>query len=154
MQHHTKRWSTILTERDKRITKIGRILRRFKIDELPQLINIIKGEMSFVGPRPQVLEDTKNNTKLWKEAFKVKPGITGLATLLYHNREYKLLENAEKKGKSKQEVFISKIMPQKLKLNIFYVKKQNICLDIKILWWTFQDLFLKKILKRKRKKPL
>ena len=117
-----------LGNHDARITKIGYFLRRYKIDELPQLINVIKGEMSFVGPRPELRYYVNFYNKYDMEILKVKPGITGLASLKYRN-EAELL----KKAKNPEDFFIKTIIPDKLKFNKEYIKKQNLLLDFKII---------------------
>ncbi len=117
-----------LGNRDYRVTNIGYFLRRYKIDEFPQLINILKGDMSFVGPRPELryYVNFYNDDDL--KIFIVRPGITGLASLEYRN-EVELLEAA----KSPEEYYISTIIPDKLRYNKMYIKKQTFFLDIKLI---------------------
>jgi lipopolysaccharide/colanic/teichoic acid biosynthesis glycosyltransferase len=120
---------------DQRITEIGKILRRTKIDELPQLFNVWLGEMSFVGPRPEVEKYVKLYTDKQKEVLTLRPGITDLASIEFRN-ESELLE-----GQSDPEQFyITEIMPKKLDLNLEYVKQQNLKLDIKLIFKTMRIL--------------
>ena len=118
-------YSTALN--DFRLTKIGRFLRKFKLDELPQFINVIKGEMSLVGPRPQVLYYTNQYTADLKLILSVKPGMTDLASLYFIDMD-KILgdKNVDKK-------YATEIEPIKNLLRIKYVKQQNFFLDMRIL---------------------
>ncbi|MDN3667170.1 sugar transferase [Algibacter miyuki] len=117
-----------LGNHDARITKVGYLLRRFKIDEFPQLINILKGDMSFVGPRPELRYYVNFYTEDDMKIFKVRPGITGLASLKYRN-EVELLEAAE----NPEELFIKTIIPDKLKYNKAYIKNRNFFFDLKLI---------------------
>ena len=113
---------------DSRITKIGAFLRKYKLDELPQLINVFKGEMSLVGPRPEVPRYVKLYTEEQKEVLKIKPGITDLASLRYKD------ENDLLGDKQDPEAFyINTVMPDKLSLNLEYMKNNNVIFDIYII---------------------
>jgi exopolysaccharide biosynthesis polyprenyl glycosylphosphotransferase len=102
-----------LTEKnDSRITRVGKFLRKSSLDELPQFINVIKGDMSIVGPRPEIPSIVKTYSNFQKQVLKVKPGITGLSQV---------------NGRADLSI------PQKLRLDVYYVKHQNIWLDIKII---------------------
>ncbi len=116
---------------DSRITKIGYTLRKYKIDELPQLINVLSGEMSLVGPRPEVRKYVDLYNSEQKTVLSVKPGITDYASIEYSN-ENELLGKAEKP----EEVYINEIMPAKLKLNLKYIAEQGISTDLKIIFKT------------------
>lgn len=116
---------------DKRITKIGRFLRKYKLDEFPQLFNVLKGDMSFVGPRPEVPRYTSLYTDEQKEVFKVRPGITDYASIKYRN-ENEILGESE----NPEETYINKIMNDKLKINLEYLKRRSIIEDIKIIFKT------------------
>ena len=120
-----------LGNNDSRVTKIGYFLRRYKIDELPQLINIIKGDMSFVGPRPELRYYVNFYNADDMIIFEVRPGITGLASLKYRN-EVELLKAAE----NPEEFFIKTIIPDKLKFNKMYIEKQNFFFDLKLILLT------------------
>lgn len=110
---------------DPRITKIGIIIRKYKIDELTQLINIFKGEMSFVGPRPSVKRDTDLYTNLEKKLFKLKPGITDFASIVYSD-ESDILSGSSNPDLSYHQL----IRPGKSRLGLFYVRKNNLIMDI------------------------
>lgn len=121
----------ITVGKDKRITKIGHFLRKYKLDELPQLINIIKGDMSFVGPRPEVPEYVEYYTEKQKEILKVKPGITDYASIYFSN-ESELLGEVN----NPDEFYIKHILPYKIKLNQKYINNINIIHDLKLIFMT------------------
>jgi len=115
-------------ERDNRITKSGYYLRKYKIDEFPQLLNILAGQMSFVGPRPEVRKYVDMYDEEQMKVLEVKPGLTDFASLKYYNENEHLsqFEDPEKE-------YIEHVMPQKIKLNLEYISKQSFLLDIKII---------------------
>lgn len=117
--------------RDNRITNIGYYLRKYKIDELPQLINVLLGDMSLVGPRPEVRKYVDLYNSEQKQVLSVKPGITDYASIEYSN-ENEILGKAE----NPEEVYINEIMPAKLKLNLKYIEEQGIATDLKIIFRT------------------
>lgn len=117
--------------RDARITGIGYFLRKFKLDEFPQFINVLVGQMSVVGPRPEVKEYTDLYTEEQSKVLNVKPGITDYASLHYYD-ENRLLGESE----NPKETYISEIMPAKIKLNRKYLDNPNFGQDIKIVWLT------------------
>ncbi|MBL7142503.1 MAG: sugar transferase [Candidatus Pacebacteria bacterium] len=120
---------------DPRLLKIGRILRRYQLDELPQFINIFKGEMSFVGPRPEVCSEVERYKKEDRELIlSVKPGLTDLATL-ENVHEEEILRGAA----DPHEAYRKLIQPQKIKLAKEYVKKRSLWLDIKIILETLKS---------------
>ena len=114
--------------RDPRITKVGYSLRKYKVDELPQLLNVLIGDMSLVGPRPEVRKyvDLYNEEQL--KVLSVRPGITDYASIEYRN-ENELLGKAE----NPEELYIKEVMPAKLALNLKYIKEQGLLTDIKII---------------------
>ena len=120
--------SQITVGEDQRITKTGRTLRKLKIDELPQLFNVLKGEMSFVGPRPEVKKYVDLYDDLQKEILKIKPGITELASLKYYNESEILGASDDPKRE-----YIEKIMPDKIMLNLQYIKKMGLFYNIGII---------------------
>ena len=109
---------------DPRITRIGKILRKYKIDEFPQLINVIKGEMSLVGPRPEVPKYVKFFEEDYKEILKVKPGITDYASLEYKN-ENELLKGAD----DPERVYLEKVLPEKIEYYKKYLKDMGFLTD-------------------------
>lgn len=122
--------------RDARITKVGYFLRKYKLDEFPQFLNVLKGDMSVVGPRPEVKEYVDLYTKEQLEILHVRPGITDLASLEYY-RENELLGQAE----DPQKTYIEEVMPAKIELNKKYLANPSLGTDIKIIWRTFLKMF-------------
>ncbi|MBX2944874.1 MAG: sugar transferase [Cyclobacteriaceae bacterium] len=123
-------------ERDSRITTVGYWLRKFKLDELPQLINVWKGEMSLVGPRPELKKFVDLYSSDQRQVISVKPGITDYASIQFRN-ENKLLEGKEEPI----EYYIREIMPVKLELNKKYILEQSFLLDVRIIFQTIVLIF-------------
>lgn len=126
--------------RDPRVTPVGYFLRKYKLDELPQLFNVVLGEMSLVGPRPEVKRYVEMYSTEQRKVLEVKPGITDYASIEYSN-ENELLGKAD----DPEKMYVEEIMPAKLKLNLKYVKEQSFLVDLKIIFRT-----LLKILPRGR----
>jgi len=120
---------------DSRLTRIGRFLRKYKLDELPQLINIILGEMSFVGPRPQVEEYTRLYNEEEKIILSAKPGLTDYASIRFVNLD-KILGDGQV-----DEKYYREIEPEKNRLRIKYVKNRSMWVDLKIVVQTLISLF-------------
>lgn len=114
--------------KDPRVTTIGFYLRKYKLDELPQLINVIKGEMSFVGPRPEVRQYVNLYSDSHKEVLNVKPGITDLASIEFRNENEILLEQ-----KDPYQYYIDYIMPKKLEINLKYIAQSSLIKDLVII---------------------
>ena len=123
--------NTITIGGDIRITKFGKILRRFKLDELPELLNILKGEMSFVGPRPDLPGYADKLKDENRKILALKPGITSQASLKYANEE-EILANEDNPINYNNEV----IYPDKIKMNLDYYYNHNLWIDIKIIFAT------------------
>lgn len=117
--------------RDNRITKVGYYIRKYKVDELPQLINVLLGDMSLVGPRPEVRKFVDLYTTEQMKVLSIKPGITDYASIQYSNENEILGKAADP-----EKVYIEEIMPAKLKLNLKYIEEQGILTDIKIIFKT------------------
>lgn len=130
--HSEKLGQLTIGTTDNRITRMGKILRRFKLDELPQLLNVVKGDMSLVGPRPEVRKYTDLYTIEQLEVLNVKPGITDYASIKYFN-ENELLGKSE----NPEQTYIEVIMPEKLSINLEYAQKHDLARDFTILWNTF-----------------
>ena len=122
--------------RDPRITRSGYFLRKTKMDELPQLINVLVGDMSFVGPRPEVRKyvDMYNNEQ--KKVLNVRPGITDIASLEYFEESELLAKSSDP-----EKTYIEEIMPAKLKLNLQYIDKANLATDIGMIFKTVARIF-------------
>lgn len=115
---------------DPRITRLGRFLRQTKLNELPQLFNVLKGDMSFVGPRPEYVDFVAHYTPEQREVLSVNPGVTSLATILYAGEE-KMLNFSEV-----TETYLRSILPDKLRLDLLYVRNRSFLLDLDILFHT------------------
>lgn len=135
MKINTEEDSQITVGNDKRITKIGIILRKTKIDELPQLFNVLKGEMSFVGPRPEVPKYVKLYTDEQKEILKVQAGITDYASIYFSNESEILGMKSDP-----EKFYIEKIMPYKIELNKKYIANMGIFTDIKVILLTLAKI--------------
>jgi lipopolysaccharide/colanic/teichoic acid biosynthesis glycosyltransferase len=120
---------------DPRVTRVGRFLRKYKLDELPQLINVLKGEMSLVGPRPEVLSEVELYTPEERHLLTVAPGITDWASILFHN-EGEILKGAA----DPHEAYRKWIRPEKIRLGLEYVRNQSFSIDLKIIMTTFRTL--------------
>lgn len=118
--------------RDPRITRVGYFIRKSKLDEFPQFLNVLTGEMSIVGPRPEVQEYVDLYTSEQRRVLTVKPGITDYASLEYF-KENELLGQSE----NPRETYINEIMPAKIELNKKYIANPTLGQDIKIMWLTF-----------------
>jgi lipopolysaccharide/colanic/teichoic acid biosynthesis glycosyltransferase len=121
---------------DPRITRAGRFLRKTKIDELPQLINVFKGEMSLVGPRPEVRQYVELFRKDYEQILRIRPGITDLASLKYHDEAavLKQLENPEAE-------YCNRILPDKISLSKEYVQKSSFVFDLGVILKTLPKIF-------------
>ena len=137
MRVGSDKYSQITVGKDGRITKIGSFLRKYKLDEIPQLINVLIGDMSLVGPRPEVPKYVALYTDEQKEILKVRAGITDYASIEFSNENDLLALE-----KDSEKAYIEKIMPKKIELNKKYLSEISILTDIKIILLT-----IKKILK-------
>ena len=122
---------------DSRVTPVGRLLRKAKLDELPQLLNVLLGDMSLVGPRPEVPEYRPFYRGDWERVLEVKPGITDFASLKYR-QEDKLLRGT----RDPEWSYRNEILPDKLRINLEYTRNIRVENDLKILWETFLGLVL------------
>jgi len=137
MRVGSDKYSQITVGKDKRITEIGSFLRKYKLDEIPQLINVLLGDMSLVGPRPEVPKYVALYTDEQKEILKVRAGITDYASIEFSD-ENDLLASEE----DPEKAYIEKVMPKKIELNKKYISEISMLTDIKIILIT-----IKKILK-------
>lgn len=118
----------ISTSGDSRITPVGRVLRKAKLDELPQLWNVLKGDMSFVGPRPEVQEYVDLYTPEQRQVLLVRPGITGLASIRYRNENDLLSASADP-----NRTYIEEVMPAKLALDLEYIPRACVSYDVRLI---------------------
>ena len=120
---------------DPRITRVGNFLRRYKLDELPQLLNVVKGEMSLVGPRPEVLQEVLLYTEEEKRLLEVRPGITDWASIRFRNEGEILRGSADPHA-----AYREKIRPEKIRLGLEYVERRSFLTDCKIIVRTLKAI--------------
>lgn len=131
-------------DKTSRVTPMGRRLRRYRLDEIPQLWNVLKGDMSFVGPRPPLRLYTERYPDIYREVLKSRPGITGLASLHFHRHEEWLLARCHT-AEETDRVYSTRCVPRKAELDLIYQRRRNICFDIALMWQT-----LSRVLWRRR----
>jgi len=115
-----------------RITTTGRFLRKTRLDELPQLLNILRGDISFVGPRPPLRYYVEKHPELYARVLKHRPGVTGLATLRYHRTEERLLAMCRTADETDQ-VYSRRCVPVKARLDMIWATNQSLCFDLKLM---------------------
>lgn len=131
VQNADKIGALVTIGNDSRITRMGKIIRKVRLDEFPQLINVLKGEMSFVGTRPEVQKYVDKYTDEMKVTLLMPAGITSIASIKYKDED-EILEKAVKKGKKPDLAYVEEVLPEKMKYNIEYVEKFSFWYDIKI----------------------
>lgn len=131
IQDADKRGALITGKQDSRITRIGNKIRKCRLDELPQLINILKGEMSFVGTRPEVKKYVDMYTDEMKATLLMPAGVTSMASIKFKDED-EIISKQTKKGKTIDEAYVNDILPEKMKWNLEYIEKFSILEDIKI----------------------
>tara|TARA_B100001027_G_scaffold186482_2_gene138995 strand:+ start:1663 stop:2391 length:729 start_codon:yes stop_codon:yes gene_type:complete len=125
---------------DKRITNIGKVVRKFKIDEIPQLFNVFIGQMSFVGPRPNVLNETNLYSEVENKILTVRPGITDFSSIVFSD------EGDILKGSKNPDLRYNQIIrPWKSRLAIVYIENQSLIIDIKLIIWTIIGIINKRL---------
>lgn len=127
-------------DKSARITGIGAFLRRTRLDEVPQLWNILKGDMSFVGPRPPLRVYVEDYPAIYGPVLRSRPGVTGLATLIYHRHEQRLLDASQSAAET-DAIYRRACIPRKARLDLIYQAHQSPCFDI---WLMFRTVFRKK----------
>lgn len=123
---------------DPRILPVGKILRKWKVDELPQLFNVVRGEMSLVGPRPDLPEFCATLLEDQRSILELRPGVTGAATLKYHDEEAML---ANQSGNGITDYYVNTLYPEKVKLDLEYAREASFARDCRILMKTFTAIF-------------
>jgi lipopolysaccharide/colanic/teichoic acid biosynthesis glycosyltransferase len=121
--------------RDPRITRAGYYLRKYKLDELPQLLNVLTGDMSLVGPRPEVRKYVSMYTPQQMRVLDLRPGITDYASIEYSNENELLAQSADP-----ERTYIEEVMPAKLALNEKYIAEQGLITDLRIIWMTVRKI--------------
>jgi lipopolysaccharide/colanic/teichoic acid biosynthesis glycosyltransferase len=136
MSHDPVRKASNLTVAgDPRITRVGKYLRRSKLDELPQFFNVLAGQMSIVGPRPEVAEHVSLYTSEQTQVLSLKPGITGAASVIYNNEEAEL-----RKQSSPHEYYVRVLMPRKLELDLLYARRMSLRTDLSLVVATLRKM--------------
>ena len=130
-----KQGPSVTSGDDNRITKVGKIIRRTKIDELPQLLNVLKGNMSLVGPRPEVMKFVSQKREEYKKVLSIKPGITDNAAIEFRDEE-SIMEQYE----DKEKAYIAIVLPQKIELYYKYIDNISFLNDIKLILKTLRIL--------------
>lgn len=115
-----------------RVTRVGRFLRRTRLDELPQLINILRGDISFVGPRPPLRRYVEMCPEVYSKVLKTRPGVTGLATLAYHRREEALLAPCKTAAEA-EAIYLRSCVPAKARLDLIYARERSLCYDVQLM---------------------
>ena len=128
--------SAITAADDSRVTPVGTWLRKLKLDELPQFFNVLRGDMSLIGPRPEVPEYVQLDHPLWRAVLQSRPGITDLASLAFRDEEAMLRPAADADA-----YYRSSILPAKLRLNLLYQQTRTLPRDLKLLWLTARYSF-------------
>ena len=124
-----------------RITRVGRFLRRTRIDELPQLFNILRGDMSFVGPRPPLREYVERFPALYAVVLQDRPGVTGLATMIYHAHEDRIMARCTT-AEATEAAYYRRCLPTKLRLDMIYQRRRNLRVDLWIIWHTIMTVLI------------
>jgi lipopolysaccharide/colanic/teichoic acid biosynthesis glycosyltransferase len=128
--------ASITARGDTRVTRAGAWLRRHKLDELPQLINVLRGEMSLIGPRPEIPKYVALQDNVWRTVLEVRPGITDLATLVFRDEE-----EALSVADDPEAYYRLVILPEKLRLNLRYLRSRSARSDLRLLWMTARYSF-------------
>jgi lipopolysaccharide/colanic/teichoic acid biosynthesis glycosyltransferase len=134
--HAEKLGKQLTVGRDPRITRVGHFLRQSKLDELPQLVNVLRGEMSLVGPRPEVPRYVALYTTDQRRVLEVPPGITDPASIRYRDESEVLAQSGDP-----EQTYVTEIMPDKIRLNLEYAANANVWTDVRVIFGTLKRLF-------------
>lgn len=126
-----------------RITPMGRFLRHARLDEVPQLWNVLRGDMSFVGPRPPLRRYVELCPEIYAQVLQSRPGITGLATLEFHAHEERLLAACTSPQET-EAVYLRRCVPRKAQLDLIYQHHRSLCLDLLLLWRSGSQVLLRR----------
>ncbi len=136
-------------DKSARITSMGRFLRKTRLDEVPQLWNVIRGDMSFVGPRPPLRLYVERFPELYQHVLRSRPGITGLASLHFHAHEERILARCSSAAET-DEVYSRRCVPRKATLDLIYQRHRSLCFDMALIAQTGKRVLLKRLTKRKQ----
>ena len=131
VQNADKVGTLVTVGSDSRITRVGKLIRKVRLDELPQLINVLKGEMTFVGTRPEVKKYVDKYTDEMKATLLMPAGITSVASIKYKDED-EILDGAKQKGKDIDLAYVEDVLPEKMKYNLEYISKFSFVYDIKV----------------------
>lgn len=137
-------------DKSARITPTGQFLRRARLDEIPQLWNVLRGDMSFVGPRPPLRSYVERFPALYAQVLQSRPGITGLATLQFHTHEEYLLATCKNAAET-DAVYTRRCIPRKAHLDLIYQRRQSLCFDLVLLWRTASRVLWRRLLRKGQK---
>lgn len=126
-------------DKNDRISPMGRFLRKYRLDELPQIFNVLRGDISFVGPRPPLRLYVEKFPETYKKVLQSRPGITGMATIFFHKHEERLLSSCTS-AQETDKVYSERCVPRKAKLDLIYQEKRNLCMDM----WLIKKTALRK----------
>ncbi|MDQ2065143.1 sugar transferase [Xinfangfangia sp. CPCC 101601] len=126
-----------------RITRLGRILRKLRLDEIPQLWNILKGDMSFVGPRPPLRRYVTLFPEIYSEVLRSRPGLTGMATLYFRRHEERILARSLSVSET-EALYIRRCIPRKARLDSLYQEQRSVCFDLKMIWKTLLQVVIRR----------
>ena len=131
VQNADKVGTLVTVGNDSRITRVGKLIRKVRLDDLPQLINVLKGEMTFVGTRPEVKKYVNKYTDEMKATLLMPAGITSVASIKYKDED-EILDGAKQKGKDIDLAYVEDVLPEKMKYNLEYISKFSFWYDIKV----------------------
>ncbi|MDZ4093884.1 MAG: sugar transferase [Paracoccaceae bacterium] len=134
-------------DKSARITPMGQFLRRTRLDEVPQLWNVLRGDMSFVGPRPPLRQYVERFPGLYARVLQNRPGITGLASLTFHAHEERLLRGC-RSAEETDAVYVRRSVPRKARLDLIYQKRRSLCLDMTIIGRTVGRILVRQFSRR------
>lgn len=137
-------------DKSSRISPTGRFLRRARLDEIPQLWNVLRGDMSFVGPRPPLRLYVERFPELYAQVLRSRPGVTGLASLHFHAHEERLLARCASAAET-DAVYSRRCVPRKARLDLIYQQRRSLCLDLFLIWQTASRVVFRRFSGRKAK---
>ncbi len=126
-----------------RVTPMGAWLRKYRADEIPQLWNVLKGDMSFVGPRPPLRLYVERFPQLYAQVLRSRPGVTGLATIHYHRHEDRLLRACSTRDET-DHVYATRCVPRKARLDLIYQNRRNLCVDVALMVETVRRVVVRR----------
>ena len=135
VQNADKIGSLVTVGDDKRITSVGKLIRKLRLDEVPQLINVLVGDMSFIGTRPEVRKYVDEYTDEMKATLLMRAGVTSM-TSIYYKDEDEIMEKYVSQGEDPDDVYVNKVLPEKMQYNLKYIDEFNVIYDIKVAIYT------------------